>query len=61
MADKLTPAVIELFTEMGHNANMINPIWTVTEAAKNGDSFSGSILRIVMSDDPDAGDTLYLR
>lgn len=61
MADKITPVVAQVFLRMGYEVNMVKPIWTVTEAAQNGESFSGSVLRVVLRDDPDASDPAVQR
>lgn len=50
MADRLRPTVHQLIKQLAAEAGLGRPQLTVTEAAQNGESFSGSVLRVRVHD-----------
>lgn len=51
MADILRPTVNNLVREHAKNLGIENPKLAVTEASKNGDSYSGEVYRIIVTAD----------
>lgn len=49
MADLLRPTVTEVVQEHAKKMGILKPKLAVTEASKNGDSYSGHVYRIVIT------------